>query len=92
MWCGENNNPGCYIWYNSQLSYENFQLPRTKLHKQRIPRRLEGLGYNVPRRALTDQRLKAIREFQQRYNKVDGVAGGTTQEVAADLVKNLQGV
>ncbi|WP_044170971.1 peptidoglycan-binding domain-containing protein [Kamptonema formosum] len=55
---------------------------------------LNGLGYNVTLGdTLTDEATKkAISDFQKAYKlTADGVAGGQTQDVAADLVKNLQG-
>jgi peptidoglycan hydrolase-like protein with peptidoglycan-binding domain len=56
---------------------------------------LQGLGYDVAltNAPLTDEPTRrAIRDFQQRYKlSVDGVAGPNTQNVAADLVRNLQG-
>lgn len=55
---------------------------------------LKGLGYNVDSYgdALTDERTQqAIREFQQQYDLVvDGIAGSQTQDVAGDIVRNLQ--
>ena len=55
---------------------------------------LYSLGYNVSLvdTPLTDERTQqAIREFQRQQNlQVDGVAGAKTQDVAADLVKELQ--
>lgn len=54
---------------------------------------LRSLGYNVELGdTLRDSAVqRAIREFQQRYNlAVDGTANPQTQDVAADLVRNLQ--
>ena len=55
---------------------------------------LNGLGYNVTpnSQTLTDERTRqAIREFQRQYNLlVDGTAGSQTQDVAGDIVRNLQ--
>lgn len=55
---------------------------------------LNGLGYNITSngQTLTDERTRqAIREFQRQYNLlVDGTAGSQTQDVAGDIVRNLQ--
>ena len=55
---------------------------------------LNGLGYDVTPngQTLTDERTRqAIREFQRQYNIiVDGTAGAQTQDVAGDIVRNLQ--
>jgi peptidoglycan hydrolase-like protein with peptidoglycan-binding domain len=55
---------------------------------------LKGLGYNIEPdgETLTDERSQqAIRDFQRQYNLiVDGVAGSQTQDVAGELVRNLQ--
>jgi peptidoglycan hydrolase-like protein with peptidoglycan-binding domain len=55
---------------------------------------MRGLGYDIPETGpLTDEATqKAIRDFQQRYGlPADGIAGPKTQEVAAQLMRNLHG-
>lgn len=55
---------------------------------------LRGFGYNVtPGDTLTDASSKqAVRQFQQGYKlPTDGTANAQTQNLAADLTKNLQG-
>ena len=55
---------------------------------------LNGLGYKVDLdgQTLTDERTQQVlREFQRQYNLlVDGTAGPQTQDVAGDIVRNLQ--
>ncbi|GAC1459439.1 MAG: hypothetical protein NVS2B14_04670 [Chamaesiphon sp.] len=55
---------------------------------------LYSLGYNVPLvdTPLTDARTRqAIREFQRQHHlQVDGVPGAQTQDVAADIVRDLR--
>lgn len=55
---------------------------------------MRGLGYDIPETgALTDEATqKAIRDFQQRYGlPADGIAGPKTQDLAAQLMRNLHG-
>ena len=78
----------------SLVSYEVAYAARARDYTPRELRAvLNGFGYNVPvGDTLTDQvTINAIREFQRGYKlPVDGVAGGQTQDLMADLVVILQ--
>mgnify|MGYP001791762003 CR=1 FL=1 len=99
MWCEFSNKNisvavACLIVSSTAVSSTVFAARQRNYTPREFRSVLYGLGYNVrvSEEPLTDaQTKKAIREFQRGYKiGIDGIAGPNTQNLAAEIVKNLK--
>lgn len=99
MWCEFSNKnisiaAACIIVSGATISSTVFAARQRNYTPREFRSVLYGLGYNVKvsDAPMTDaETKKAIREFQRGYKiGVDGIAGPNTQDLAAEIVKNLK--
>ena len=99
MWCGFNNKTigivaACLIVGGAAVSSTVFAARQRNYTPREFRSVLYGLGYDVKvsDAPLTDaQTKKEIREFQRGYKiGIDGIPGPKTQDLAAEIVKNLK--